>query len=118
MEASAAATSESSARAGGEAKDKASVDVEETESERRARLDAEIDTELDEALQALNNASAGGEDRREDLLLRRVRDGVREIIDTELERFAEMFEARLTQILTNSSTTAVRAVQKHLKGPR
>ena len=117
MEASAAATSESSARAGGEAKDKASVDVEETESERRARLDAEIDTELDEALQALNNAS-GGDERREDLLLRRVREGVREIIDTELERFAEMFEARLTQILTNSSTTAVRAVQKHLKGPR
>ena len=36
------------ASGGGEAEDKASVDVEETESERRARLDAEIDTELDE----------------------------------------------------------------------
>ena len=97
--------------------DKASAESAEA---RRARLDAEIDSELDKALAAALCANAGGDERArgEEVLLKRVRDGFRAAIDTEIARFETRFEARLTQIITNSSTAAVQAVQKHLKGTR
>ena len=114
MEASAAAYSGQSA-SGDE--DKASAESAEA---RRARIDAEIDSELDSALAAALGANADGEERArgEDVFLKRPRDGFREAIDTELERFETRFEARLTQIITNSSTAAVQSVQRYMKGTR